>query len=142
MTSNQPILLRLAGLALLLAVSLTPGRAAAAPIRIAASDAAPGSATLELQADELTTMTVIPFRLHIRDAAGRPLSGARVSCDMTMPSMTMPENRPKVMEQDGVYGGELIFTCAMGAWRISCVAEQTDGSRQTMTFDIETVRMK
>ncbi|NJC87638.1 MAG: hypothetical protein FIB02_03760 [Desulfuromonas sp.] len=116
--------------------------AAVAPIRLTAMDATPGSAVLELYADELVTMTAIPFRLTIRDAAGRPLTGARVSCDMTMPSMTMPENRPKVTERDGAYGGELIFTCAMGAWRIGCLAEKTDGSRQAMTFDIEKVRMK
>jgi hypothetical protein len=56
--------------------------------------------------------------------------------------MTMPEIRPLVTECDGAYGGEMIFTCAMGAWRINCLAEKPDGSRQTMTFDIATVRMK
>jgi len=119
-----------------------PVMAGAAPVRIGAATASPGSAILELQADELVTMTPIPFRLLIRDAAGRPLTGAKVSCDMTMPSMSMPENRPKVTERDGAYAGEMIFTCAMGAWRIDCLAEDTDGSRQTMTFDIEKVRMK
>jgi hypothetical protein len=123
-------------------LSTAPMTAAAAPIRIAATNAAPGSAVLELQTDELVTMTAIPFRLLINDAAGRPLSGARVSCDMTMPAMTMPENRPKVIERDGAYGGEMIFTCAMGAWRIACVAEKPDGTRQAMTFDIDRVRMK
>jgi hypothetical protein len=121
---------------------VAPWRAAAAPLRIQATAAAPGSAILELQADELVTMTVIPFCLQISDAAGKPLTGAKVNCDMTMPSMPMPENRPKVVERDGGYCGELIFTCAMGAWRIGCVAEKADGSRQTMTFDIDKVRMK
>lgn len=116
--------------------------ASAAPIRIAATAATPGSAVLELQADELVTMTAIPFRLFINDATGRPLPGARVRCDMTMPSMTMPENRPKVTERNGAYGGEMIFTCAMGAWRIACTAENPDGTSQTMTFDIDRVRMK
>lgn len=133
---------QLAGLCSVLVLALSSGPANAGPIRLQASDAAPGSAVLELDADELVTMTVIPFRLTIRDAAGQPLTGAKVSCDMTMPSMAMPENRPKVSERNGSYGGELIFTCAMGAWRISCVAEKTDGSRQMMTFDIGTVRMK
>jgi hypothetical protein len=119
-----------------------PSFAAAAPIRIQATATSSGKAVLELQADELVTMTVIPFRLLISDAVGRQLTGARVSCNMTMPSMAMPENRPKVTERDGAYGGELIFTCAMGAWQINCLAEKPDGSRQTMTFDIEKVRMK
>jgi hypothetical protein len=61
---------------------------------------------------------------------------------MSMPSMAMPENRPKVTEHDGAYAGEMIFTCAMGAWQINCLAEKADGNRQSMTFDIERVRMK
>jgi hypothetical protein len=142
MTRDQAAYRRLVGLALVLTFGGASGTGLAAPISIPASDAAPGSAILELQADELVTMTVIPFRLLVRDAAGQAVTGARVSCDMTMPSMTMPENRPKVTERDGAYGGELIFTCAMGAWRIQCLAEKRDGSRQLMTFDVEKVRMK
>lgn len=142
MTCDHSTCRRLAGLALMLILSGVSGTVLAAPISIPATDAIPGSAVLELQADELVTMTVIPFRLLIKDQAGRALTGARVSCDLTMPSMTMPENRPKVTETGGAYGGELIFTCAMGAWRIQCLAELSDGSRQVMTFDIEKVRMK
>lgn len=137
MTSNL-----FCALLFIVALSAAPVTAAAAPIRIVATDAAPGSAVLELQTDELVTMTAIPFRLLINDATGRPLLGASVRCDMTMPSMTMPENRPKVTERDGAYGGELIFTCAMGAWRIACTAEQPDGTSQAMTFNIDRVRMK
>ncbi|TLM68873.1 MAG: hypothetical protein FDZ69_01325 [Deltaproteobacteria bacterium] len=125
-----------------LAAVVLHGEVCAAPVRITAAGTPAGSATLELQADELVTMTPIPFRLLVSDGAGRPVTGARVSCDMIMPSMTMPENRPRITERDGAYVGEMIFTCAMGAWRINCLAEKTDGSRQAMSFDIETVRMK
>jgi hypothetical protein len=142
MTSDHSACRRLAGLALMLMFGGVAGTVLAAPISIPATDTAPGRAVLELHADELVTMTVIPFRLLIKDHAGQALTGAQVSCDMTMPSMTMPENRPKVTESGGAYGGELIFTCAMGAWRIQCLAELSDGSRQVMTFDIEKVRMK
>lgn len=142
MKSERMLRCQLAGVCIGLVLVLSSGLANAGPIRLQDNDAAPGSAVLELYADELVTMTTIPFRLTIRDAAGQPLTGAKVSCDMTMPSMAMPENRPKVSERNGGYGGELIFTCAMGAWRIGCVAEKTDGSRQMMTFDIDKVRMK
>lgn len=130
----------LPAIAFVVLLLIVPSIAVAAPIRIQAT--APGSAVLELQTDELVTMTAIPFRLLINDATGRPLSGAKVSCDMIMPSMPMPENRPKVIERDGAYVGKLIFTCAMGAWRINCLAEQTGGFRQMLTFDIAKVRMK
>jgi len=139
---NQAMARRLAGIALGLAICCLPGLAPAAPIVIPASEAGPGQAVLELYSDELVTMTAIPFRLKISDPAGGPVTGAQVRCDMTMPSMTMPENRPRVTERDGAYGGELVFTCAMGAWRISCIAEKSDGSSQSMTFDIDQVRMK
>jgi len=142
MTTDRLSCYRLIGLCAGLVLGLGAETATAAPIRLQATDAAPGKAVLELQADELVTMTAIPFRLLLTDADGRPLAGARVSCDMTMPSMTMPANRPKVIERNGAYAGELIFTCAMGAWRIACTAEKADGSRQVATFDIDKVRMK
>jgi hypothetical protein len=142
MRNDRTIRYRLAGLGIGLLLGISPGVANAGPIRLHARDAAPGSAILEFQADELVTMTPILFRLFIADASGRPLTGAKVSCDMTMPSMAMPENRPRATERDGAYAGEMIFTCAMGAWRIACTAEKTDGSRQTVTFDIDKVRMK
>jgi hypothetical protein len=128
------------GLATILMISARP--AAAAPIRIQAAVAPSGSSVLELQTDELVTMTPVPFRLLIKDANGQPLTGAQVTCDMTMPSMTMPENRPKVTEQNGIYTGEMIFTCAMGAWRVACTAVSGEGSSRTMIFDIESVKMK
>lgn len=133
---------RLSFLAIAVALGAHPGPVLAAPVLVRAANSSAGGALLELQVDELVTMTPIPFRLLITEADGRPVTGARVSCDMTMPSMAMPENRPRVSERDGAYVGEMIFTCAMGVWRIDCIAEKPDGSRRVMTFDIEKVRMK
>ena len=105
MTYDHAVYCRLVGLVLVLTLCCTAGTGLAAAISIPASEASSGSAILELQTDELVTMTVIPFRLLVRDAAGQAVTGARVSCDLTMPSMTMPENRPKVTESGGAYGG-------------------------------------
>jgi hypothetical protein len=126
----------------LLTFSLLAAPAYAAPLRFAATDTPAGQATLEIQATELVTMTALPFRLLINDAGGKPLTGAKVSCDLSMPSMSMPENRPKVVERDGAYAGEMILTCTMGDWRATCVAEDEKGLRRTMTFDLGTARMK
>jgi hypothetical protein len=123
-------------------LSTSPALAAAPPIRIQATTASSGQAVLELQTDELVTMTVIPFRLLISDAAGKPVTGARVSCDLTMPSMSMPENRPQMTERDGAYTGEMVLTCTMGDWRATCSAEDAKGQRQTMIFDLGPARMK
>jgi hypothetical protein len=127
---------------LILAASLLAAPAHAAPLRFTATDTPAGQAALEIQAAELVTMTPLPFRLLISDAGGKPLTGAKVSCELSMPSMSMPENRPKVVERDGAYAGEMILTCTMGDWRVACLAEDEKGLRRTMTFDIGTARMK
>jgi hypothetical protein len=127
---------------LLLASGLFAGLAMAAPLRFQAAETCCGQATLEIQASELVTMTILPFRLIIKDADGKPLAGRKVSCDLSMPSMPMPENRPQVTERDGAYLGEMILTCTMGDWRLTCAAEDSGRGRRTMTFDIGTARMK
>lgn len=104
--------------------------------------AAGGTAVLEFAAAPLVAMTVIPFRLDLKNADGTPRTGAAVGCDLTMPSMPMPENRPRIFERDGAYVGEMIFTCTQGAWRLTCVVGQPDGQPQTLVFDIPRVRMK
>lgn len=104
--------------------------------------AAGGTAILEFAAAPLVAMTVIPFRLDLKNAGGTPLTGAGVRCDLTMPSMPMPENRPKISERDGAYVGEMIFTCTHGDWRLTCAVDQPDGQQQSLAFDIPRVRMK
>ncbi len=126
----------------LLLLTLLPGSAHASHIELTAKGAQPGSAILELATDVLITMTPIPFRLIVMDAKGEPVVGAKVSCEMTMPSMNMPENRPKVTERVGFYGGELMFTCAQGAWRINCDVVRQGLPKQSLTFDIDRVRMR
>jgi hypothetical protein len=87
-------------------------------------------------------MTVIPFRLELRGADGTPLAGAAPRCELTMPSMPMPEYRTQVTARDGAYVGEMIFTCTQGAWRLTCVVARPDGAEQTLAFDIPRVRLK
>jgi hypothetical protein len=128
--------------ALLMACSILVATAEAAPLRFNATETSSGQATLEIQSDELVTMTALPFRLLFSRTDGKPLTGAVVRCDLTMPSMPMPENRPQVTERDGAYVGEMILTCTMGDWRFLCVAEDGQGHRQTANFDIGTARMK
>ena len=64
-------------IAALLLAGLWTAPGLAAPLRFEAKEAPPGQAVLEIQADELVTMTTLPFRLLLKDPAGRPLTGAR-----------------------------------------------------------------
>jgi len=128
--------------ALFIVSSVFASSAAAGPLRFAATEAGSRQSTLEIQSDELVTMTALPFRLVINRPDGKPLTGAKVRCDLTMPLMPMPENRPQVVERDGAYAGEMILTCTMGDWRLACVVEDTNGVQQTVIFDIGPARMK
>jgi hypothetical protein len=126
---------------LLLLLPSLPANAATLQLKSASSNF--GSALLELDSEAVpVAMTRIPFRLHLFDADGQPLSGAKVVCNMDMPSMTMPENRPQVVPGDDAYLGEMIFTCTMGAWRISFDATHSDGRIQRVTFYVEQVRLR
>ena len=140
MIRRTPLCVVLPGL--VLSACLLAGSALAAPLTFQATDAPAGSAVLEVQADALVTMTTLPFRLLIKDAAGKPLTGAKVSCDLSMPSMSMPENHPQITERNGAYTGEMVLTCTMGDWRATCTADDANGQRQTMTFNLGTARMK
>jgi hypothetical protein len=126
----------------LTAVMLTVATAAAAPLRFEATETTTGQAVLEIQADRLVTMTPLPFSLIIKDPSGKPLAGAHVECTLTMPSMRMPENRPKVAERDGTYIGEMVLTCTMGDYRAVCVVDDAGGTRRSLTFDIGRARLK
>lgn len=113
-----------------------------ATTRFELSAAAGGPAVLEFAAAPLVAMTVIPFRLELKNADGTPLTGAEIRCELTMPSMPMPENRPKITERDGAYVGDMIFTCTRGAWRFTCVVTPPEGGQRTLAFDIPRVQMK
>jgi len=101
-----------------------------------------GTAVLEFSAAPLVSMTTIPFRLELKRADGSPLTGADVACDLTMPAMPMPENRPAAREmQPGNYRGEAVFTMA-GAWQAACAIELPAGGKEILLFDIKRVLLK
>jgi hypothetical protein len=137
-----PLLL---GTALVLALTLLPGRRAAErpePLRRETVTAAGSRVVFELAAAPPLTMTATPLRLRLTDARGAPLTGAAVDCDLTMPAMPMPQNRPPLHEEAaGVYAGEALFTMA-GAWRASFVIRRPDGRSEQAVFDIGEVKLR
>lgn len=76
------------------------------------------SATLEILPYPPPMMQETSLELTLRDTGGKPVSGAKVQFDLTMPGMEMPPNRPEAAEVgDGVYQAQAIFTMA-GEWQI------------------------
>lgn len=128
-----------------LALTLAIGAADSAsqqPARLETAGPAGGRAVLELATSPPVTMTPVPFSLRLTDRSGAPLQGADVRCDLTMPAMPMPENRPAVKEKaPGIYSGVAIFTMA-GAWQAAFDITLRDGNLQELTFTIEQVQLK
>jgi nitrogen fixation protein FixH len=95
------------------------------------------AATLRITPNPPVPMDQAVLKLTLRDSDDRPLSGAQVSLDLTMPGMTMPLNRPEVKEKgNGVYEAQALFTMA-GKWRIEAQVTQA-GTSWTFTFDLNT----
>lgn len=128
---------------LLTALLLFSGTAFAQTSRFVAAGAGGGRAVLEFAAAPLTTMTPTPFTLTLMNPAGADIRQARVACDLTMPAMPMPVNRPEArwLAEENLYRGEAIFTMA-GAWRATCEVLAPSGLPQTYRFDIPEVRLK
>ena len=93
--------------------------------------------TLVFESSPLLSMTEIPFRITLSDSK----EVVSATCDLTMPAMPMPENRPALDCTDSTCTGTAIFTMA-GAWRAACEFIMLDGTSKTLIFDIEMVKMK
>ena len=76
------------------------------------------------------------FEVTVRDAAGKPVSGARVSLDLKMAGMAMEENRPRVLERGG---GRYVAAAALsmgGEWLAAVEVVHTDGRRARAEFPL------
>lgn len=90
----------------------------------------------------VVTMNPVPaafstttFDITITDEKGAPVSDAKVSLDLTMPSMWMPANKPQAQALgDGKYQAAGRFTMR-GGWRIDVIIER-GGQKQNAYFDI------
>jgi hypothetical protein len=81
-------------------------------------------------------MQVTVLELTLTDAQGRPVTGAAVTMELTMPSMSMPPNRPLVYELgNGVYASQALFTMA-GEWEVHALVDQPGGS-DSFTFRLQ-----
>lgn len=98
------------------------------------------AATLVLDRAPLVTMQ--PTRLELSLA---PLSPApyvlKGHCELTMPAMPMPPNRPALIVQGDKLVGEAIFTMA-GAWRASCTVAYADRARELFVFALDEVLLR
>jgi hypothetical protein len=75
------------------------------------------------------------FDVTLTDEQGQAISDARVSLDLTMPAMPMPQNQPEAQYTDkGLYQAAGRFTMR-GLWRIEVIIER-GGQTQSAFFDV------
>ncbi len=68
----------------------------------------------------------------LADEAGRPIDGADVYLDLTMPAMPMGTNRPEAApEGEGRYRARAAYTMA-GDWEIAVIVELDDVERRAV----------
>ena len=108
---------------------------------LTAADADKSTATLTLASSPLLTMTPTDLHLTMNRAHGDTLMATSAVCDLTMPAMPMPVNRPVL--ECGALGcrGNAVFTMA-GAWDATCDVTFSSGKTSRFLFVIDMVQMK
>ncbi len=95
------------------------------------------SASLQVLPFPPAPMEDTTLELTLRDSGQRPVSGATVAFDLTMPAMEMPSNRPAVTEAEpGVYRANAVFTMA-GEWQLR-VDVSCQGQDEEFLFPLHT----
>jgi nitrogen fixation protein FixH len=95
------------------------------------------SATLQVSPSPPVPMEDTTLELTLRDSSQRPVPGALVVFDLTMPAMEMPVNRPQATEEEsGVYRANAVFTMA-GEWLIR-VEVSYQGQDEEFRFPLHT----
>ena len=76
------------------------------------------------------------FEISLADSVGQAISDAKISLDLTMPSMPMPSNQLTAGPGlNGKYQAEGFFTMR-GGWRIEVIITRA-GQSQSVFFDLE-----
>lgn len=132
--ARKLIVLLLSGL-----LSALPAAAAETVLTAVSDDGS--QATLTLFAAPLKTMTPTELHLTLSGARGPAPQPQAASCDLTMPAMPMPKNRPELECGALVCSGSATFTMA-GAWEAACEVRFADGRRSRYVFAIEMVQLK
>lgn len=92
-------------------------------------------AVLSPKMDSYPKMKPVKFILKL-SKQDKPLEGAEVSFDLTMPSMYMPKNEVKLKETSkGTYEGDALFTMS-GDWRIN-TSVMKDNKKEMLYFDVK-----
>lgn len=99
------------------------------------------AAILELQQAPLRVMKAAPFTLRTTPVLPVVPAVREILCNLTMPAMPMPANKPKVLRQGNIFTGTMVFTMA-GAWQAEFSVPLPSGKVEHFVFVFDQVLLK
>lgn len=91
--------------------------------------------SLQLPPGPIRQLDPTPLTVRLRDERNRPIDGAQVIIDLSMPDMDMGKNQVVATPQDGgIYSGKGRFTMA-GEWQAAVTVSRA-GRRTTQSFPV------
>ena len=98
---------------------------------------------LVIKSDTAELMKPLPVTITLSNHDGSPISGAKITCSLTMPAMAMPNNRPPIKESSnaGQYQGVLLLTMG-GLWHVQLSAVYSSGGQDSAVISIPGVLSK
>jgi nitrogen fixation protein FixH len=115
-----------------------PGHGAPTQTAQAGGAAAPaGKLQIALTSNPVTLSSGnAKLRFEVKDAAGTPVSDAKVEVNIGMPGMTVPKTTARAAKEPGVY--ELTAKIGMaGAWTVEVNATRPQGGATSAKFALE-----
>lgn len=90
---------------------------------------------LTFAAERLEALKALPISLRVTTATGEPVTLRNILCDLTMPAMAMPLNRPTLKEsgKPGIYQGVILLTMS-GLWQMQITAIDKSGRQDNVVL--------
>ena len=92
---------------------------------------------LVIESETTEVMKPLPVTITLLSQDGSPISGANITCSLTMPAMAMPSNKPPIKESSnaGQYEGVLLLTMG-GLWHVDLLTVYGSGEQDSVVISI------
>lgn len=90
---------------------------------------------LNIKAEALEAMKPLPVMIKLSGPDGTPISGADITCSLSMPAMAMSNNTPSINESNtaGQYEGVFLITMG-GLWEVTLTSMYDSGNKEVVVF--------